>query len=249
MALPTVSELEAASLVAWPAHEEVRDGAWIARFAGGFSRRANSVQTLDVADNDNAAARLGAMQALYASRGIACNFRTTPLAGPLLLQALASEGWVETDLNHVMAMPLRKIMRAVPAHTKMFDATDPVWIETQTGFAGTQAQAAALTGILSRLTVPAKAFLAYRDDLKPVAAALVVIANDIAFFLNVVVDEDFRGMGYGKAIMLAGLNWATQHKAQFAALQVQADNTAALPLYTTLGFEPVYQYLYHAAPR
>ena len=247
--LPTVLALENASMIAWPALEEVRDGAWVARFANGFSRRANSLQSLDASDDDNVEARLEAMRALFAKQGIAFQFRSTPLTGPALISTLAAQGWTETDRNHVMAMPLRPVMRAVPAHTKLFEPTDTAWVQTQTGFAKTQSQATALAGILARLTVPAKAFVAYRDDLKPVAAALVVIADGIAFFLNVVVDEDFRGMGYGRAIMSAGLNWASQHKAPFAALQVQADNAVAMPLYASLGFEPVYQYLYHVAPQ
>jgi len=57
-----------------------------------------------------------------------------------------------------------------------------------------------------------------------------------------------RGLGYGRAIMHAGLNWAAQTGAGFAALQVQADNEPAVALYGKLGFVEQYRYQYRRYP-
>lgn len=44
------AEIEAANPKAWPAVETVRDGAWLARFPEGRTKRANSIRSLDSAD-------------------------------------------------------------------------------------------------------------------------------------------------------------------------------------------------------
>jgi len=56
--LPGIPEIEMAGLKAWPATEVERDGGWVRRAAGGYTRRANSVQCLDPADDENAPARI-----------------------------------------------------------------------------------------------------------------------------------------------------------------------------------------------
>ena len=68
---PTVAALEAAFLTAWPAVRHVHDGAWIWREAGGFTKRANSAQSHDDADDADAPARLARCAALsrYAAEG------------------------------------------------------------------------------------------------------------------------------------------------------------------------------------
>ena len=246
--LPTIAEIEAGALVSWPALEELRDGAWIARFSRGYSRRSNSLQSMDPADDSNAGARLDAMRARYAERGLPSYFRITPLAGPNTLAALDSQGWIEDDLNLVMAMPLRKIMRPVAAMTQSFALDDAEWLAIHTAMAGTEGKAEALRDTLARIAAPARTFIAYDTDLKPVATNLVVNANGTAFLLNVVVAEPMRGLGYGRAIMHAGLNWAAQQGAGVAALQVQADNENAVPLYAKLGFVERYRYQYRRYP-
>lgn len=235
-------------MVSWPALEEVRDGGWLARFSRGYSRRSNSIQSMDPADDANADSRLDALRALYAEHGLPAYFRITPLAGPNTLAALDRQGWIEDDRNFVMAMPLRKSMRPVGATTQSFEHTDPQWARVQTALAGTEDKRDALAATLALITAPARSFLAYDTDLKPVAAALVVNADGLAFMLNVVVNEDMRGLGYGRAIMHAGLNWAAQTGATAAALQVQADNAVALALYTKLGFTEQYTYQYRRYP-
>lgn len=246
--LPTVSEIEAGALVSWPALEELRDRTWLGRFSRGYSRRSNSVQSMDPTDDGDAEARLDAMRAQFTARDLPAYFRITPLAGPNVLAALDRQGWIEDDLNFVMAMPLRKTMRPVAALNQSFDHTDADWVRIQTEMAGTQAKREALEAVLARIAAPARVFIAYDPDLKPVAANLVVNADGIAFFLNVVVAENMRGLGYGRAIMHAGLNWAAQKGATSAALQVQADNDPAVSLYSSLGFVEQYRYQYRRFP-
>lgn len=51
------------------------------------------------------------------------------------------------------------------------------------------------------------------------------------------VDPDFQGRGLGRSLTVAGLAWQWQtHRPPLGMLYVEADNTAAVALYESLGF-------------
>ncbi len=251
MALPTTTETEAAFLLAWPALETIEDGHWVARFANGYTKRANSIQCHDIADVMNAAARIEALAAQYRAHNLQPTFRITPLAGPEVEAALDAKAWSTFERSHVLAMDLPKRVRLVPTPTRYLEPTDPEWLQIQNDMSGADAATRqSLQQILARLAVPARGILIYDEDTRqPVGAALAINANGIAIFLNVVVDAAQRGKGHGRALMNAALNWTTQSGATGAAIQVLADNEQAVPLYRSLGFQPMYDYHYRRAPQ
>ena len=55
---------------------------------------------------------------------------------------------------------------------------------------------------------------------------------------------DQQGKGYARSVVRASLRWAASQGAQRAWLQVMTSNRAALNLYTRLGFESAYTYVY-----
>jgi N-acetylglutamate synthase len=245
MTQPVASEIETACLLAWPALETLRDGGWIARFARGYTKRANSIQSHDPADETDAAARIDALAQAYRARGLQPTFRITPLAGPGVIAALDAKGWQSFETSLVLAMPMTARARPVAATTRLFEPADPEWRQVQGAMAGYDAATfEALGAILDRIEVPARGVIVYDDAYRPAGAALGINAGGIAIFLNVVVDAAKRGQGYGRAVMNAALNWTGQSGASRAAIQVLADNVQAMPLYRSLGFEEVYSYHY-----
>ena len=245
----TATQIEQATLLAWPSLETITDGAWSARFARGYTKRANSIHSLDLADDGNAAARLDVLTAAYRAHNLRPIFRITPLAGPGIVAALDAKGWETFEPSLVLTMPLTKRQRLVSATPKYFEPTDPEWRAIQGGMAGYDAATLeSLRQILDLLTVPARGVVVYDETYQPAGAALAIQAEGIAVFLNVVVDPERRGEGFGRAVMHAALNWTSQMGASNAAIQVLADNEVALALYRKLGFTDAYGYHYRRAP-
>jgi GNAT superfamily N-acetyltransferase len=246
----TPGEIERATLLAWPALETIEDGSWTARFAQGYTKRANSVHSLEQADDGRASERIAALAERYRERSLRPVFRVTPLAGPGIVAALDAMGWDVYEPSVVLSMELSKRQRLVPAPTKYFEPGDPEWRHIQSAMAGNGPETSDILGaILDQITVPARGVVVYDDAYQPAGAALAVNAENCAVFLNVVVDPAKRGQGFGRAVMHAALNWTSQMGASNAAIQVLADNAVALALYGSLGFTQIYDYHYRRAPQ
>jgi mycothiol synthase len=50
------------------------------------------------------------------------------------------------------------------------------------------------------------------------------------------VDPDFHGRGWGRALTQAGLDWLAGQGLTVGMLYVDADNTAAVSMYRSMGF-------------
>ena len=242
MSLPDVAGLERSGLAAWPGIEVAWDGAWVRRAANGYTKRANSVQCLDPADDTNARDRILAAAEWFVARGLTPVFRVTPLTGANTLAALAALGWRAYDHSYVFAMPLAD-MDADPRGVD-YDAFDPQFLAVQRRLADyDDARMAGLTALLSALDSPARGIVLRDDAGTPVASAIMTLADGIVVAGNVVTDPSQRRKGYGAAMMRTGLAWGQANGARFAMLNVQADNLGAQALYRGLGY--VHQYDYH----
>lgn len=243
MAFPSTLALERAFAAAWPALERLEDGAWVAGFSRGYSRRANSVQSFSPADDGDAAARLEAFEAAYAERGIEPCFRVTPLAGTHTFAALCDTGW--RGLGHSLVLA-----REIGA-TRGFDSDASVHAPGDAAFLSAQAKLKGLDGsemehlvaILAGLRVPAAGLVLTGADGAPAASMLCVETGGVGVLLNVVTDPAQRRQGLGQRLMGTALSWLAENGAQHAALQVEADNVPAVALYLGAGF--AYRYPYH----
>jgi GNAT superfamily N-acetyltransferase len=250
MSLPSVAEIESTMLTAWPALQVAHDNLWIARFARGYTHRANSIQCLDPRDGGDALSRVARMTELYTRHGLPATFRVTPLAAPEISTALDVLNWRSFDTSHVLRMELHPRLPQPHHHTALFDPRDRAWHLTQAEMSGYDARKIeTLKLVLAAVACDNRGVLAYDRNGVPAAAVLASVANGIGIFVNVIARESHRGQGYGRAAMQAALNWTRDAGATRAAIQVAADNPVAIKLYTSLGLAHTYDYHYRQPVR
>ncbi len=250
MTLPGPEVFERASLAAWPGIEVEWDASWVRRAANGYTKRANSVQPLDPADDADAEARILAAAGWYGARGLRAVVRLTPLAGPRVVAALDRLGWRAVDASRLFAMALAAT--DPDPHGVALDVRDPRFLAAQQELHGySEAQRAGLAAVLAVLEVPAAGLVLHAPDGTVVASALMSIADGIVVTGNVIVAAAARRRGHGAALMRTGLAWARGQGARLAALNVAAGNRGAQALYRSLGYRHQYDYGYRvpgAAP-
>lgn len=245
----SVSQIEGATLTAWPALRQAHDGLWLWRYARGYSKRANSIHCLDPSDGGYAELRLQRLAELSRAHGIPPIFRVTPLTPPEVVEVLDGLQWQEFEPSTVMAMEMPDVDFPVEFTTRYFDPTDAEWYKAQAHMSGYSNETIdVLSQILGTIACECQGVLVYHKAGLPVAAVLACVASGLGIYLNVVTHPSARGMGYGRAAMGAALNWVRSRGAQHSAVQVLADNLPALNLYASLGFGEVYPYSYRRAP-
>ncbi len=248
MPLPTASEIEEAGLRSWPALDVATDGRWVMRAAGGFTKRANSVQSLDLADDGDAVARLERAARWYRDRRLPPVFRVTPLAGSGILTAL--EGWVADGHSKVLALDMGPLAFATDENVLLAPATSPDWLAVQQRLQGYDDPTRDLLGhVVARIKVPARGLTIYTGNGVPAASAIVMVANGILYTGNVVAAPEHRRKGHTLRLLETGMAWARQSGARRAAINVAAENAPAIGLYQKIGYVPHYKYHYRSPPK
>ncbi len=242
MALPDVDTFERAGLKAWPGIEVAWDGAWVRRAAGGYTKRANSTQCFDPDDYEDADMRVISACSWMVLRRIRPVFRITPLSSPELNATLDEAGWDTIDASHLMAMELGD--HEPDGGAEFLPVLDPSFLGVaQRLQAYDDATMAGMKNLLAALEVPAVGVVLTRDG-EAVASSIMAVADGVVITGNVVTDPARRRQGLAAAMMRSGLAWARREGARVAALNVQADNAAAIGLYSGLGYARQYDYSY-----
>lgn len=248
MPAPTVLEIELAGLKGWPALDVERDGSLILRAAGGYTRRCNSMQIIDIEDDGDLDARLVRAMRWYRDRALPPVFRVTPLASPAVREQLAS--WPDEGHSHVVAMQIVSAADEPDGNVEFLPPASPAWLDAQQLLQEySEDTRERLRHIVERIMTPARGVLLRDASGEPVASALMVVADGFVITGNVITAVWARGKGNAQRMMRAGLGWARRAGARRAALNVSADNEAALRLYAGLGYTHQYDYHYRVLPK
>lgn len=240
--LPDVETFERAGLDAWPGIDVKWDGNWVRRAAGGYTKRANSVQCLDPNDDVDVEDRIIGASSWLVARGVKPVFRITPLSAPALNEALDDAGWDEIGHSHLYAMALGD--HAPDAEGRLYSVTDPDFLAAQQELQGhDDTTVTRMKALLAAIKVPASGIVVFRQG-EPVASGLMAIANNIVIAGNVITHPDHRRQGLAQSMMNTGLAWAKDKGAEVAALNVEAGNEPAKTLYSGLGYAHQYDYSY-----
>jgi len=237
--------LEELSLNAHPAYQSIHYDGWILRFTDGFTRRANSVQTLykSMLPIDE---KIDYCEAQYASRGLRTVFKLTGSHHPANLEAALEKRGYEFDCE--TRVQTASLNAMPPPEGEAWAVLDtymtPIWLDElarlrpllddeRDAFTRLQLQIAPRCGYV-RLVV----------DGVTTGLAMGVIERGWLGVYDVIVSPSQRGRGYGRQTMLHLMAWGSAQGAAHVYLQVMAENAPALQLYKGLGFQTVYSYWY-----
>jgi N-acetylglutamate synthase len=239
---------ERALQMAWPALEQQARGDWLARFAPGVSRRANSANPTRAAPR-NVEADIAACEELYRARGLPALFRLPSLveaaAGARLDRlGYASEGETLTLSGEPAPLGRRDPEIAIAARPKAS------WLAAMAELQGqTAEQAAVYQRVVKSIVVPA-GFASLREEGEWAALAFGALHEGWLCCESVVTHSRRRGRGHARRLLTALTGWGAQHGARGICLQVAADNAPALALYRSLGLAgELYRYHYRREPK
>jgi N-acetylglutamate synthase len=237
-----IRELEQKAFQAWPALETRVNFGWIQRFAGGYTKRANSINAIEPGARFTPDV-MAELERTYRERGQPPVWRLSPLAPAEADAALAERGYRRIDESLVQRALLDERFVTDPA-VRIAPAPSPGWLS---GFAGLSPVAPhhreTMVRMLQSIAAPV-GFASVEEDGEPLGFALGVVDGDHVGVFDVLVAPAARRRGIARRLTQSIGAWGRAHGARHAYLQVVATNIAALPLYRELGFATVYSYAY-----
>ncbi len=239
-------DLEYAAFQAWPAHEEIDQYGWKLRFAHGYTKRANSANAINTANNLSHT-QIDAVETFYLSRSSHPIFRLVSFAAHAQTDArLAQRGYLYEGKSWVMARPLDAL-----SVTGDFESVDDVdaWLQAYQQITTTSnpEQKDHLRHLLTRIQ-GLRLLAIQRVQGQPVCCGLGVIVGDYLGLFDIATHPDFQGQGLATELCRGLIAWGGRQGAQTAFLQVTASNLKAINVYQKLGFKSRYHYWYRVHP-
>jgi N-acetylglutamate synthase len=237
-----IGALEELSLNAWPAPEEILYDGWVIRFAGGYTRRANSVAALRAGTID-LAEKIRFCCPMYAARHLPATFKLTAASQPPELEAaLAGHGFRADGGAIVQVAELASLNAEADLRVQEHSIAD--WSDALVALGEDEAEnLPMLRAIVGAIAVPVSLVL-MRQKGQIAAAGMGVLQGQWIGLFHIVTHQEHRRNGFGKAIVLSLLNWGRANGAEHAYLQVVPSNAPARGLYEGLGFRSAYEYQY-----
>lgn len=243
--LEVVRAIEERSFNAWPALETHLVDGWIIRLAGGYTKRANSLNARRPCLPIEAV--LERADALFRAQLLPAIVRLSPLAGADADQRLAERGFDRADETIVLSAEITALpsMAAAPNRTlHLDDHPSEAW---SAGFAAANGLPAERRQIHDRMLAniaPPAAFATLGSPSGPLAYGLAVVERGWIGLFDIVTLPEARRQGAAAALVQGLLAWGRRHGADRAYLQVTSANAPAIALYRKLGFIEAYRYHY-----
>lgn len=242
-----VAELQRTMSSGWRALETEPLGDWLLRAGGGFTRRANSALVVGSPGGPLDAA-VGQVVKWYADRGLPARLQVPAAEATELADVLAARGWTVGTLTHVMTAEAAHVLRAAgdtdAAAVRVDPQPDDAWL------AAYRSDAHPLPEVARALLTnhDCVGFASIRSGEGCVAVARVAVDGPWAGVFAVEVDPAHRRRGLAREVISGAVRWAVGRGARRCYLQVLADNTGAVTLWTRLGFVTHHDYVYATAP-
>jgi N-acetylglutamate synthase len=236
--------IEELTFNAWPPLETLLFDGWLIGFAGGYTRRANSVQPL-YASSWPLGEKVAECEAMFAARGRPTVFKlTSTTADPGLDDVLERRGYVEEAPTSVQTAALAGFTGkavGVSLETRLIDG----WLAAFNRLTSVPPELHTFERALLQKITPPHCFASIALDGEIVALGLGVAERRHVGLFDIVVDVRMRQQGIGRRLCAALMDWG--HRAELADtayLAVMQSNAQALRLYASLGFREQYTYWY-----
>ena len=239
--------IEEASLNAWPAMQQMLFDGWLLRFAGGFTKRSNSVVPLYAASLP-IADKVHFCENLYARERLQTIFRLTSTSDRSELDCLLDErGYRRIDPTLVLSADLNDHARLpMPEGWQLLPPGE--WLQayaaaTHLPETSQQLHSAILEGIRTDC-----GFAVLRQSDEVLACGLGVVEQGLLGLFDIVTHPGHRREGHARRLVQGLLAWGAQQGADTTYLQMLETNAAAHALYSGFGFIGQYHYWYRISP-
>lgn len=240
-----VRKIEELSNNAWAALQSTLYDGWVLRFSEGYSKRANSIQSLYKSYED-IQKKISKCEELYSSNKLDTVFKITPEANPDNLDIVLEQlGYKKEAPTSVQIMDLDKFECSLQDNRISYDVQlIEEWVENFCRISHIDDHKRPIIQKMLNNIVPDKFFFSMKEKEKTVGCGLAVLEDDFIGLFDIVIHGECRGKGYGKLLVENILYVGKEHGAKKAYLQVVVGNEPAFKLYAGLGFTEVYEYWY-----
>lgn len=216
---------------------------WILRFSNGYTNRANSVNMIYPSTID-LHTKIEVCEERYFKQHQSSVFKVTDGSEEKLDSLLEDRGYQVVTPTNLMCMDLTDRQFA-SGNCIITEHADEEWLCTyftleHCADIQTQMTARQMMDRIQNRTLYGRIV----ENGKSIACASVVIERGYMTLVHVIVDETYRGRGYGRQLCESLLFEAKQLGAHTAYLQVVQNNQVAINLYEKLGYKKLYSYWY-----
>jgi N-acetylglutamate synthase len=238
-----IQQIEERSLNAWPGVRSLLYDGWLLRFAGGYTRRANSISPL-FSGHEDVGRKIAWCESQYAMHDLPAVFKLTPNIHPAELDAvLAQHGYRLEAETTVMYAPLTE-MPALTFDRSAVMLPQADWLAHFAHITGQSSEAQCGHRAILEAIILTACLVAIIRDGQAAAIGMGVLERGMVGLYDMVTAEPFRRQGLATQVISTILTWAAENRATGAYLNVLSNNAPALALYRKMGYRPCYQYWY-----
>ena len=239
-----IRSIEELSMNAWPALQTLHYDGWVLRFAGGYTKRANSVYPLYPSSID-LDEKIHACELLYRARNLPAVFKLTRASAPDDLDVcLDALGYRVDSPTSVQLLDISQENFRTGRNVELAGTGTEAWHEAFARMNNISSENRITHKSILRAILPEKCCAAVYTGERIIGCGLGVLQAGYLGIFDLVIDPDHRGQGLGTNLMLALITWGQDRGANQAYLQVMKDNEPAMRLYNKIGFHEKYVYWY-----
>lgn len=237
--------IEEMGLNGWPSiSTQLYKGA-VLRYANGYTKRANSCNPLYVKNiNINDVINYTEDYFNQLNQNVVFKIIDTKEYSEID-KILDIKGYSKIDLTDVLIIDLKNKEYITKHEIKFENCITDEWVNNFIEIYDRSKDRDLIHSMLNN--IKSKVITAQIDENnRTIACGYAVIENDWVGFFDIYVDEKLRGKGLGRSIMNGLINQSKNQGAVKSYIQVVSNNTAAVNLYKSLGYEFFYNYWYRS---